>query len=121
VIGESDCIGVKKEGGVIDHKLYELEIRCRPSKLPEHVEVNVAELGVGDAILIEDLPTAEGVEFLGEPAQVIVSCQPPTVVAEPEEGVTDMAADEVPATKVGEEDGSAAPKGDGSAADEDKN
>ncbi|MGB0744940.1 MAG: 50S ribosomal protein L25 [Opitutales bacterium] len=104
LIAESDCIGVKNEGGVIDHKLYEIEIRCRPSNLPENVEVNVSQLRVGDAILIQDLPDVEGVEYLGEPAQVIVSCQPPTVEAEPVEGATEIAADEVPASKVSDDD-----------------
>ncbi len=81
LVGEADCAGVKNEGGVIDHKAHEVEIRCRPSKLPEHVEVDVSKLAVGEAIHISDLPQIEGVEYLGSSAQVIVSCQPPTVAA----------------------------------------
>jgi large subunit ribosomal protein L25 len=107
LVGENDCIGVKDNGGVIDHKSLELEIRCRPSKLPEHIVANVAKLDVGEAIHISDLPEMEGVEFLGEPAQVLVSCQHPTIEAEPEEEETvAVAADEVPATKVSDDDDS---------------
>ena len=92
---------------MIDHKSLELEIRCRPSKLPEHIVANVAKLDVGEAIHISDLPEMEGVEFLGEPAQVLVSCQHPTIEAEPEEEETvAVAADEVPATKVSDDDDS---------------
>lgn len=119
LIGESECVGVKNEGGVIDHKLHELEIRCRPSNLPEHIEVIVRELAVGDAIHIEDLAAIEGVEFLGEPAQVIVSCQPPTVVTETQADTEEVAMDEVPATKVSDDD-SAESEGDASDAEEDK-
>ena len=57
----------------------ELEIRCRPSKLPENISVDVSELNVGDAIHADDLEAVEDVEFLNTGIQVIVSCQPPTV------------------------------------------
>ena len=100
---EADCEGVKFEGGMLDHKSHEVEIRCRPSKLPDHIAVNVAELKVGEAIHISDLPIIDGVEFLGNPIQVIVSCQPPTVAAEPEE-VEAVDAASVPADNIKEED-----------------
>lgn len=104
LVNESEAEGVKVGGGVIDFKSHDVEIRCRPSKLPEFVEVDVIELAVGDAIHISDLPAIEGVEYLGEPAQVIVSCQPPTVAAAAEEEVEEVVeADEVPATKVKDE------------------
>ncbi|HAV12172.1 MAG TPA: 50S ribosomal protein L25 [Opitutae bacterium] len=101
--GESECVGVR-DGGVIDHKTHQIDIRCRPSKLPEHVEVDVSGLAVGDAFHISDLAAIEGVEFLGEPAQVLVSIQAPTVAAATDEAADEVAADEVPATKVKEDD-----------------
>lgn len=100
LIGEADSIGVKKDGGVIDHKTHELEIRCRPSKLPNGIEVDVSGLAVGEAIHISELAEIEGVEFLGEPVQVIVSCQHPTVAAEPTEELEAVSASEVPSSKV---------------------
>ncbi len=104
LVGEADCVGVKNDGGVLDHKSHEVEIRCRPSKLPDHVEVDVSGLGVGEAIHISELPALEDVEYLGEPIQVVVSVQHPTVAAETDEDVEAVAADEVPATKVSEDD-----------------
>jgi len=104
VIGESDCLGVKIEGGMIDQKAHEVEIRCRPSKLPDHVNADVSGLKVGDAVHISDLPVLEDVEYLADPFQIIVSCQPPTVAAETTDDVVDsVAADEVPATKVSDD------------------
>jgi large subunit ribosomal protein L25 len=106
LIGEADCAGIK-DGGVLDHKSLEVDIRCRPSKLPECVEVDVTNLQVGDAIHISDLPALDEVEYLGEPIQVIVSIQQPTVAAEPSDGEDEaVAADEVPATKVSDDDAS---------------
>ena len=46
----------------------------------------------------------DGVEYLGNPIQVIVSCQPPTVAVEVIEVVDEVAADEVPASKVKDDD-----------------
>lgn len=79
--GVNDCLGVKNDGGMLDHKTLELEIRCRPSKLPENISVDVSNLNVGDAIHVDDLEAIEDVEFLNTGIQVIVSCQPPTVAA----------------------------------------
>jgi large subunit ribosomal protein L25 len=98
-----DCLGVKNDGGVLDHKSHELEIRCRPSKLPESVEVDVSALAVGGAIHIRDLPVLDEVEYLGEPDQVIVSVQHPTVAPAPEDTAEEVAADEVPAMKVSDD------------------
>ena len=104
----NDCLGVKNEGGILDHKTLELEIRCRPSKLPENILVDVSELNVGDAIHVDDLEAIEDVEFLNTGIQVIVSCQPPTVAVvadEPEtteetEEAADIVANEVKEAKI---------------------
>jgi large subunit ribosomal protein L25 len=105
LIGESDCLGVKFEGGMIDQKAHEVEIRCRPSKLPDHVNADVSGLKVGDAVHISDLPVLEDVEYLADPSQIIVSCQPPTVAVETtDDAVDSVAADEVPATRVSDDE-----------------
>lgn len=119
LLHEADCAGVKNDGGVIDHKTHEVEIRCRPSKLPENVEVDITELQVGEAIHISDLPALDEVEYLGEPAQVIVSCQHPTIEVEPEVEEDAVAADEVPASKVSDDDADSE-GGDDADSDEDK-
>ncbi|MGB1127561.1 MAG: 50S ribosomal protein L25 [Opitutales bacterium] len=118
LVGEADALGVKTEGGVLDFKSHEVEIRSRPSKLPEHVEVDVSKLAVGQAIHIADLPALEDVEYLGEPAQVIVSCQPPTVATESAAEAEEVPADEVPATKVSDGEASTAAEAEASAAED---
>ncbi len=100
LLHEQEAKGVKEEGGMIDHKTHEVDIRCRPSKLPDSVEIDVSGLSVGDAVHVSELPAIEGVEYLNDPIQVIVSCQPPTVEPEPETGTEATDADEVPAAKV---------------------
>ena len=98
--GEADCLGVKNEGGVLDQKSHEIDIRCRPSKLPDSILADVSSLAVGGTIQISDLPAIDGVEYLGDPSLVIVSVQQPTVFVETTETVDEIAADGVPATEV---------------------
>jgi large subunit ribosomal protein L25 len=99
--GEHDCPGVRNNGGLIDHQLHTVEVRCRPSKLPEFIEVDASGLDIGDAVHIGDLVAVDGVEFLGDVDLVVVACSAPTVAAakagEEEEAV---GAGEVPADKV---------------------
>lgn len=92
--GVNDCLGVKNEGGMLDHKTLELEIRCRPSKLPDNISVDVSGLNVGDAVHVDDLVAIEDVEFLNTGIQVIVSCQPPTVAVEADEAESTESVEE---------------------------
>jgi large subunit ribosomal protein L25 len=59
LVGTAD--GVRNFGGVLDHVLRELEIECLPRDLPEHIEVDVTALGIGDSIHVRDIavPGAE--------------------------------------------------------------
>ena len=54
-VNEESCIGVKVGGGQITHNLVEVEISCLPADLPETIEVDVAELDVGDSLHLSDL------------------------------------------------------------------
>ena len=92
--GVNDCLGVKNDGGMLDHKTLELEIRCRPSKLPDNISVDVSGLNVGDAVHVDDLVAIEDVEFLNTGIQVIVSCQPPTVAVEADEAESTESVEE---------------------------
>lgn len=100
LVGEGDAVGVRMEGGMLDHKTHNLEVRCIPAKLPDHINVDVRNLSVGEAIHVSDLTALEGVEFMDTPSMVIVSCQPPTVVVSEETTEEGPSADEVPASKV---------------------
>ena len=53
IVGTAE--GVRNQGGVLDHHLHRLTIKCLPGDIPEHVEIDVTALGVGDAIHVSDL------------------------------------------------------------------
>ena len=62
-LNEDNCMGVKMHGGVISRLINNIDISCLASNLPEYLEVDVAELDVGDSIFLSALNLPEGVEI----------------------------------------------------------
>jgi len=60
-INEDKCKGVKIGGGSIIKVLNELQISCLPKDLPEFIEVDMSELGLGEAIHISQIKLPAGV------------------------------------------------------------
>lgn len=61
LVNEEKCKGVKLGGGSIMRTLTELQVSCLPKDLPEFIEVDVADLGVGEAIHISQVTLPKGV------------------------------------------------------------
>jgi len=79
---KGSAIGVK-EGGVIQHTMHKLEVECFPKDIPEHIEINISELKIGDSIHIKDL-SFENISFLNPEDSIIVSVTHPKIEKEPE-------------------------------------
>jgi len=78
--------GVSQDGGILQHIVREIEVECLPLDIPEHLEIDVSHLEIGDAVRIEDLPVdKEKVEILNEPDQTVAVVRPPVSIPEPEE------------------------------------
>jgi large subunit ribosomal protein L25 len=95
--------GVTMDGGVLDQPTHEVSVTALPANLPDHVEVDVSDLGVGDSIRISDLPVLEGVTYNDDPSAVVASVTAPTQLEEPEveEGVEGEAAEGAAAAEGG--------------------
>ena len=76
--------GVKNDGGILDFIHREVEVRCLPTAIPEHVEVDVEGLEVGQHLEIKDLPALEGVEYHEDAATVIAVVAAARAEEEPE-------------------------------------
>jgi large subunit ribosomal protein L25 len=61
-INEDICVGAKMDGGMISHAATQLEVSCLPANLPEFIEVDLAELKIGENIHISDMTLPKGVE-----------------------------------------------------------
>ncbi|NYF78354.1 50S ribosomal protein L25 [Granulicella arctica] len=59
-------VGVKTQGGILEHVLREVEIECLPSDIPSHLDVDVSGLAINTAIHVSDLPHSGSIKFLGE-------------------------------------------------------
>jgi large subunit ribosomal protein L25 len=75
------AIGVKDFGGILQHTARELEIESLPADIPDKIDVDVSELGIGDAIHVRDIEK-EGITFVTALERTIVSVVPPTVIKE---------------------------------------
>ncbi|MDJ0878786.1 MAG: 50S ribosomal protein L25/general stress protein Ctc [Halieaceae bacterium] len=61
-LNEDTCFGVKMEGGMIQHLANEIEVLCLPGDMPEYIEVDMAEVKVGEIIHLSDVTLPKGVE-----------------------------------------------------------
>lgn len=68
---------VVKEGGIVEHAIWEVDVECLPTKIPEKIEVEVSGMKIGDTIYIKDLKVPEGVKILNDPELVVLIGKPP--------------------------------------------
>lgn len=61
-INEASSVGVKK-GGTVSHSMADVEVLCMPSKLPEFIEVDLANVDAGQIVHLSDLVLPLGVEI----------------------------------------------------------
>lgn len=83
-----------KDGGVLQHPLYELQVRAKPNNIPDEITVDVSALEIGDSITIGDLPVSDKYEFLEEADTTIATVLQPDVLSEEDEaGDADASAE----------------------------
>jgi len=79
-----ECKGVE-EGGTLQIIRRELEISCLPGQIPEAIEIDITQLGIGEAIHIEEINLPEGVEVDTDVNFTVVSVAAPMREELPEE------------------------------------
>ena len=77
--GES--IGVKRDGGLLQNPLREIEIECLPDKIPGHVKIDISGLEIGQSLHVGDLKLEEGIKVLTNHGEVIANIIAPAVEA----------------------------------------
>lgn len=89
IIGNGEPAGVKQEGGSLEHILWEIEVECLPTDIPEKIEVDISGLKLGESIHVKDLNLPSGVKALTEPESVLFTVAAPTVQAAEEEAAAE--------------------------------
>src|SRR5437588_6135206 len=98
LVGESHGV---KEGGVVEHHLWDLKVECLPTDVPQSIEADITRLGIGDSLSVADLKPPQGAEILTPPEEAIVSVVPPPVL-KLEEEVAAVEGEEAEAEAEGE-------------------
>ena len=95
-------VGVKQDGGVLEHFLREVEVECLPTQIPKLVEYNVSPMTIGQTVHVNDLTPPSGAKFTTDLAASVASVLAPKVEAPPE-AVVEAAEPEVLREKKPEE------------------
>ena len=72
-------IGVKRDGGILQHTLRDVEIECLPDRIPGKISVDISKLEIGQSVHVSDLRFEEGIKVLTDPGDVIVTVTAPIV------------------------------------------
>jgi large subunit ribosomal protein L25 len=100
-------VGVKAQGGILEHVMREVEIECLPNDIPSHLDVDVTGLELHGVIHVSDLPHSGSIRFLGEEDATVAHV---TIIKEeaPAAEVVAVAAAEPEVAKKGKTDAAAA-------------
>ncbi len=91
LVGESAGV---KTGGMLSLVTRELHVEALPADVPEHIEIDVSRLEVGDVLRLEEVPAIDKVTILDDPHEtVIATVSVPRGFAELEEADAEAAAE----------------------------
>ena len=83
LVGES--VGVK-EGGVLSQVVNEVNVEALPLEVPQHIEIDISGLQLGDSLRLADIETPPGVTFLDDPEETVLASVTQPIRAEELEG-----------------------------------
>jgi large subunit ribosomal protein L25 len=92
--GEAASPGVKLQGGVVSHRIADIEVQCLPKDLPEEIVLDLSQMKNNESKSISDIPLPAGVvasAVLQGKDQVVVSIHSPRA-EEPETPAAEAAA-----------------------------
>ena len=80
----ADPEGVR-EGGVLEHLVRTVTVRCKPLDIPRSLDADLSDLKINETYQVHKLVLPENVELLDDPAMALFSILPPTTAEEEEE------------------------------------
>ncbi len=94
VVLKGEAVGVKQDGGLLEHFLREVEVECLPTEIPSGVEFDVTPLKIGDTVHVRDLTPPKNAKITSDLEGVIASVQTPKE-EQPEEAAPSVTEPEV--------------------------
>ena len=84
VVAEGEPVGVKQEGGLLEHVLRELKVQCLPADIPKQITIDVSGLKINESVHVRDLHPGDKIKILNDPDTLLVQVKLP-VEEKPEE------------------------------------
>lgn len=118
VVLEGVAVGVKEEGGILNHPTRNVQVKCLPADIPLEIRVDITNLKKDQSILLQSITPPKGVTFVSDAHSVLaqVASVREEKVAEPVAGAVDPAKGPEVITAKAPADGAAAPAAAGKAA-----
>ena len=113
IVFTGEAEGVKTYGGILAQNAHELTLEALPGDLPEHVEIDISALNIGDSIKIADLPAIPGVIYVGDADTMLASVAQPKGPTAEEEAAEAEALEAAEAAEARAEAGEPEPEGEG--------
>lgn len=71
-----------KEGGMLEHLLWEIEIECLPAEIPANIQIDISNIGINQHLYAKDISLPENIKLLTDPEEIIVQVIPEKGIVE---------------------------------------
>jgi len=95
--------GVEEDGGVAQQQLHTVALTCLPTMIPTSIVVDITGMSIGDARFVSDLPEVEGVSYVPEADEVVLTIAAPISEEDLETQIDEELLDSLVDLEVGEE------------------
>lgn len=72
IVAQGESIGVKQDGGVMDHPLRIVKVQCLPTDIPKNIVVDVSAMKLNDSIHVKDLVLSDKIKILNDPDALLL-------------------------------------------------
>jgi large subunit ribosomal protein L25 len=97
VVLHGEPVGVKQQGGLVDFIHREVQVECMPTEIPEHIDVDVSHLEIGDGVRLREVSSGVSWSPVSDPETLLVHVIAPKVEEEAEAEEAAEGAEAAPA------------------------
>lgn len=87
VAAKGEPVGVKQEGGSLEHILWEIEVECLPTDIPKEIAIDVSNLKMGDSVHVKDIVFPSNVKVITPLEAIVLTIAAPMKEEVPVEAV----------------------------------
>ena len=77
IVVEGSAPGVDEDGGVVQQQFHTVAVSCLPTVIPESITADISGMTIGDALFVSDLPEVEGITYMAESDEAVLTIAPP--------------------------------------------